>query len=165
MEATSAEIERFLKLLEETPRRIASASIGLESALMHLKADKKAWSANDVLAHLRSCADVWGESIQEMLAKVNPTLPHLSPRQWIKKTEYPGLAFRESFQAFANQRNELLSTLRDLRFEDWSRSAMFQGRKHTVFSQARRMAKHENEHCEQIEALLKSGGPGTTIVR
>lgn len=28
-------------------------------------------------------------------------------------------------------------------------------RKHTVFSQARRMAKYENEHIEQIESLLK----------
>ena len=38
---------------------------------------------------------------------------------------------------------------------DWSRGAMIKDRRHTVFSQARRMALHEVTHCEQIEGLVK----------
>ena len=90
-----------------------------------------------------------------LLAGVTPALPEVHPRQWIRGTNYPKLAFNDSFQTFTNQRETLLITLRKLSFDEWSRGAMIGGRKHTVCSQARRMAKHENEHCEQIEELLK----------
>ena len=38
---------------------------------------------------------------------------------------------------------------------DSERGAVILGRRHTVFTQARRMAKHEAEHMEQIAGLLK----------
>ena len=90
-----------------------------------------------------------------LLAGVTLALPDVHPRQWIMGTDYPAVPFCESFQAFADQRETLLIALRKLSFDDWSRGGMIGGRKYTVFSQARRMAKHENEHCEQIEELLK----------
>src|SRR5262245_48761171 len=100
MEATPAEIEKFLQVLTETPLRIAAASSNLENARLYAKPDEKSWSLNEILAHLRACADVWGKSIQVMLVQDNPTLRHVSPRSWIRKTDYPQLAFHESFQAF-----------------------------------------------------------------
>jgi DinB superfamily len=159
MKVTSAEIEEVLQLLAETPRRIASASTGLENARLHFKADDKAWSANDILAHLRSCADVWGKSILAMIAQDNPTLRYVSPRTWMPKTDYLTQEFHLSLQAFATQRTDLVQSLKALAIEDWSRTATFtgtvKGREQTIFSYARRIAVHENEHCEQIEALLK----------
>jgi len=153
------EIERFLEILAATPGRIDSASAGLESARLHFKPEKKAWSANDILAHLRACADVWGKSMAAMLAHDHPILRYVSPRVWIKKTDYPNLEFRASLLAFTGQRNDLLKSLKALAFEDWSRGATFTattlGRQETVFRYARRMALHESVHCEQIEALLK----------
>ena len=155
MNVTPAEIESVLKLLAQTPRSIRSVSSGQAPARLHFTANEQAWSANDVLAHLRSCADVWGKTIQAMLAQDNPTLPHVSPRSWIRKTDYRERVFRSSFQAFVKQRDELLNALRRLTLEDWTRAALIKGREHTVFSQARRMALHEHEHCGQIEAVLK----------
>jgi hypothetical protein len=143
----------FLRqVLEETPRLIVEAVRDIDGARLQDKSHTKNWSVNEILAHLRSCADVWGDSIAAMLTENIPTLPELHPRTWIKETNYPALPFHESFQAFVKQRERLLITLRDLSFEDWSRAAMIAGRKHTVFTQARRMAKHEKEHYEQIES-------------
>jgi len=156
MKITPGEIEKYLKLLEETLHSIARAIKDIDAASLQDKPDEKIWSVSDILAHLRSCADVWGDSIAAMLTENIPTLPDLHPRQWIKETNYPELPFHESFQAFIKQRERLLITLKSLSFEDWSRAAMIGGRKHTVFTQARRMAKHEKEHCEQIESLLRS---------
>jgi hypothetical protein len=159
MQVTSIEIETALKLLAATPRRLASASKGLENTRLHLKPDHDSWSANDILAHLRACADVWGKSISAMLAQDHPTLRYLSPRTWIRKTNYLELEFDASLLAFAKQRKELVQTLNALAHKDWSRGATFtastKGREHTVFSYARRIAQHENEHCEQIAAVLK----------
>lgn len=88
------------------------------------------------------------------ISSENPTLPDVHPRGWMRGTNYPDLPFHESLQAFLGQRQSLLSILLDLSFEDWSRAATIGGRRHTVFSQVRRMAKHEQEHVKQIGILL-----------
>lgn len=156
MKVTPAEVETCLQLLEATPRMIARATKEADGTRLQYKPDKRIWSINDILAHLRSCADVWGSSIDSMLIEDTPTLPDIHPRVWIKETDYLELPFHESFQAFTKQRDRLLITLKKLSFHDWSRAAMIGGRKHTIFTQARRMAKHEKEHCEQIENLLQN---------
>ena len=155
MKATPGEIEKYVELLEEMPRSITRTIGNIDDARLQYKSDRQSWSANDILAHIRSCADVWGNSIEAMLSEDTPMLSGIHPRQWIKETNYPELPFHESFQAFIKQRERLLITLRKLPFEDWSRAATIAGRKHTVFTQARRMAKHEKEHCKQIESLLQ----------
>jgi hypothetical protein len=88
-----------------------------------------------------------------MLHEAEPTLKHVSPRSHLKKTDYLELSFQELFRSFVDQRRELLQTLYDLEFADWSRGAMIKDRRHTVFSQARRMALHEVTHCEHLESL------------
>ncbi|HSK65499.1 MAG TPA: DinB family protein, partial [Anaerolineales bacterium] len=117
---------------------------------------KQDWSVRDILAHLRACSDVWGNSIEAMLADENPVLQDVHPRHWLKQTNYLDLRFRESLQALASQRAKMLSVLRQLSFEEWGRPAMIGGRKHTVFSQVRRMAKHEAEHITQIAGMLQT---------
>src|SRR5215210_4112396 len=137
MHITPDEIEIYLSLLADTSRRLMRATRGFDDAHLRYKPEEKAWSVNDILAHLRSCADVWGDSIEAMLAEDNPTLPYRHPRQWIKKTNYPDLLFHESFQAFQMQRKKLLKILKSLSSEDWSRAAIIKHREHTVFSQTR----------------------------
>ncbi len=156
MKATLPEIKQYLQLLEETPRRLEKLTKPFAEARLQQRTEKESWSVNDILAHLRACADVWGDSIEKMLAEENPTVPYRHPRQWIKKTDYPELPFYESLKAFTAQRKKLLKVLKRLSFEDWSRAATIKGREHTVFTQVRRMATHENVHCEQIEEMLQS---------
>ena len=154
------DIQTWVSALEATPRRIAVAADGVENARLHFRPDKKTWSANDLLAHLRACADVWGGSMMQMIVQDHPTLRYVSPRTWIKKTNYPTLEFHPSLLAFTVQRETLIQSLKALSIPDWSRGATFTGttlgREETVFRYARRMALHELTHCEQIEALLNS---------
>jgi len=155
MKATPAEVQKHLKLLGKTTRRITSITKQFDEVSLQAKPKKDEWSANDILAHLRACADVWGDQIEKMIAKDNQKLPYAHPRQWIKKTNYRELPFHESFRAFKVQRRKLLKVLKELSFEDWSRSAIIKGREHTIFTQVRRMAKHEDVHCHQITELLR----------
>lgn len=159
MTISATETESVLILLVATPRRIESVSRGIEISKLLFKPHPDAWSVSDILAHLRACADVWGKSIVEMIAQDQPKLRYISPRSWIRKTDYLDLEFRESLIAFTNQRLELLRALKGLAIEDWSRSATLtatrKSREETVFGYAWRIAEHENRHCEQIEAVLK----------
>ena len=154
MKATPAAIESFMQILSETPLRISAAAKGLDEANLQFKADRKSWSANDILAHLRSCADLWTHSIYAMLAENEPVFSDLDERKWAKVTRYAELPFAESLQAFSLQRENLLRVLKALPFVSWERSAIIFERKHTVFTQTRRMAKHEQEHWEQMKSLL-----------
>jgi hypothetical protein len=158
MDITSADIEQVLALLTETPQRLAVLTSGIEHTRLHTAPDHDTWSAQVILAHLRSCADVWGKSILAMIAEDHPTLRYISPRTWIRKTNYLDQPFHSSFQAFAKQRTDLIASLSVLVGADWSRAATFtgtvRGRSQTVFSYARRIAEHEREHLDQIETVL-----------
>jgi hypothetical protein len=116
------------------------------------------WSANDVLAHLRSCADVWGGCIARIIAEDRPTMRAIDPRTWIKETDYLDLEFRPSLQAFTRQRAELLAVLELLSPEVWSRSVTMTGAgkplERTVQSFAQRMARHERPHLKQIAGIV-----------
>jgi uncharacterized damage-inducible protein DinB len=155
MKATPPGIEKYLRIISETPQQIARAVKGLDEARLQFKPDGNFWSANDILAHLRSCADLWTHSIYAMLAENEPVFSDIDERKWAKVTRYAELSFADSLHAFSLQRQQLLRVLKALSFESWERSAIIFERKHTVFTQTRRMAKHEAEHCEQMVSLLR----------
>ncbi len=114
MPGTSFSTEQVLSLLVETPPRIAAITSGLTPAQLRTNPGMDEWSANDVLAHLRSCADVWGGCIMTMVAEDMPTIRAVNPRAWIKQTDYRDLEFRASLDAFAAQRAELLAFLEQM---------------------------------------------------
>ncbi len=155
METNKDEIAWILTTLKECPVRIQAATAKIPTAQLHARPDRKSWSINDILAHIRSSCDVWGDSIQRMLAEETPVLENIHPRKWMKQTDYPQLDFHKSFKAYIVQRKALLKILMKLSFDDWSRAAMIGGRIHSVFNQARRIAKHDSDHCIQIEGLLR----------
>lgn len=154
MKATQTEIKEILKILSETPKRFAVASKHRAKAQHQNQPDQSGWSVNEILWHLRSCVDVWGKDIDEMLIQDTPKLRYLSPRTWMRKTNYAELAFGDSLSIFVEQREAFLKQLKALEFDDWSRGAVIKDRIHTVFTHTRRMALHEQGHWDQIEELI-----------
>jgi hypothetical protein len=151
-------IEEIVTLLTEGPSRIAALTAELEPALLHTRPTPDEWSANEVLAHLRSCADVWGGYIATIIAEDNPTIRAVSPRTWIKSTDYPEQAFHASLHAFTVQRSDLLAVLESLAPEAWSRTATVTGAGKpyvkSLHSYAQWMATHERPHLKQIERTV-----------
>ena len=153
MPSRSLTIEQVLGLLAETPVRLEALTADLAPAQLH-SAPSDEWSANDVLAHLRACADVWGGCIAAIIAEERPTLRAVNPRTWITQTDYRELAFQPSLRAFAAQRAELLAVLEPLPLDGWSRAATVTGAgkvlERTVLFYARWLAEHERPHVKQI---------------
>lgn len=151
-------IEQILTILAETPPRIASLTAGLTPSQLHSATSHDDWSANDVLAHLRSCADVWGDCIATMLAEDKPTLRAVNPRTWIKQADYPKLEFRSSLRSFTKQRIALLTILKKLPPNSWSRTATVTGAgavlERTILDYGSRLARHERTHVKQIERIV-----------
>lgn len=156
-------IEQVLSLLTEQPKAIAALTASLPKARLDRSPSRGEWSVNDVLAHLRSCADVWGKYIATIIAEERPTIRAVNPTTWIKSTNYPELEFTPSLRAFTRQRAELLALLRPLPALDWSRRATVTGagrpRERTVLDYARWLANHERSHVKHIGRIVIS--PGT----
>lgn len=133
---------------------------GLSEQQLHRRPEVDAWSAHEIVAHLRACAEVWGRSIDRMLAEDHPTIRYVSPRGWIKKTDYLQQDFRDTLRGFSEQRAVLVTTLRELTSSGWARGAIFtgtsSGRDGTVFSYATRIADHEVRHLDQLRRTVKS---------
>ena len=155
-------IEQLLALLAGAPRRIAALTAGIAPARLRKAPNHDEWSANDVLAHLRACADVWGGSIVTMVREDHPTIRAISPRTWIHDTDYPERAFGASLRAYTRQRSELLALLETLPPEDWARGGTFRGAgrllERTVLSEASAIAVHERPHVKQIERVVNMIG-------
>lgn len=160
MPSKSLTTEQVLTLLAETPPRIAALTADLAPAQLQTTPNHDGWSANDVLAHLRACADVWGNCIVAMIAEDTPTLRAVNPRSWIKKTDYLELEFRPSLRSFATQRADLLAVLEPLPYEGWSRVATVTGAgkvlKRTVLFYAQWLARHERQHVKQVERIVNT---------
>jgi DinB superfamily len=160
VQSRSLTIEQILTLLAETPARIAALTADLTPAQLHTTPNPDGWSANDVLAHLRACADVWGSCIVAMIAEDRPTLRAVNPRTWIKKMDYLELEFRPSLHSFATQRADLLAVLSPLPHEGWSGAATVTGAgkvlERTVLFYAQWLARHERQHVKQVERIVNT---------
>jgi hypothetical protein len=160
MKPLSEDISRIVALLTHAPLRVETATRGLQPTRLYLRSDVEPWSVSDILAHLRACSDVWGNSIIAMLTRDNPTLRYVSPRSWMNKPAYREQAFDAALVSFTQERQRLVQALAELDEAGWLRRATFTGvadrqRDQTVLSYADRIVTHEQPHLDQIESLLR----------
>jgi len=153
-----AEIKATLQALADTPKQIGQIARDRSIRQLHRKPSPDAWSARDIVAHLRACAEVWGGGIGRMITEDHPTIRYVSPRGWIKKTDYLERGFADSLRQFSLARTSLRNTLDALEPNAWSRRATFTGttlgRDATVLSYAKRIAEHESAHLDQLRRTL-----------
>ncbi|HYF61700.1 MAG TPA: DinB family protein, partial [Herpetosiphonaceae bacterium] len=79
-------VDEILAMLRAGPPRLAAAAAGLDAAQLSARPGQDEWSANETLAHLRSCADMWGAAIETIIAEDAPTIRAVNPTTWIKST-------------------------------------------------------------------------------
>jgi hypothetical protein len=153
-------IEQVLAVLHETPSRIATLAAGLTPAQVRTSPAEDEWAVNDVLAHLRACADVWGDSMVAITSQDTPTIRAVNPRTWMKETNYPEQEFKPSLRAFTRQRTDLMAVLEPLPREGWARTATVTGAgkplELSVLSYGQRFARHERAHVNQIGRIVKA---------
>ena len=149
-----------LALLETTPRRVTEVSAGITAEHLRTPPSPGEWSAVEILAHIRSCADVRGSAVLRILAEDHPTIRPVSPRIYQRGTDYVELEFAPSLRAFADRRADLLAVLEPLPSEAWGRSARIlkDGKEleWSVLYYADWIGSHERIHIAQIEATVET---------
>ena len=158
-------IDQVLTLLAETAPRIEALTAGLKPGQLRAATTYEEWSANDVLAHLRACADVWGSCMVSIIRGTS-TLQAVNPTTWINSTNYREQDFRPSLQSFADQRADLLAVLKPLPPESWSLSATVTGAgsalERNVLFYGRWLAGHERGHVKQVARIARAMRPSSS---
>ncbi len=153
-------MEQILSILRDTPERLGGLTGDLTDSKLRAAPEPGEWSVTEIAAHLRSCADVWGQAIETIAVTDHPTIRAVSPTTWIESTDYRELAFASSLRAFRKQRDQLLSLLGHLPDQGWSRSAAVVGAgtplELTVRSYADRLARHERTHWRQVAKTVRA---------
>jgi len=93
-------VEQVQTILRETPHRLVALTAVATPAQSRAAPEPGEWSATEVLAHLRSCADMWGQAIEAIVAGDHPTVRAINPTTWIESTDYRELEFRPSLKVF-----------------------------------------------------------------
>jgi uncharacterized damage-inducible protein DinB len=145
---------RRLEQLRDAPRRIAAATAGVSDDRLYVRTAQEPWSVNDVLAHVRSAADVRDRFIRRLATEERASIPYKSARSELARTDYLERSFAENLAAYSAKRAELLVFLESLSPDGWMRGALMRDRPETVASYAGYLADHDTVHCDQIEALL-----------
>jgi hypothetical protein len=156
---------QILEILSESPAKIVEATADLSDTDLANHPVENEWSPLEILAHLRACADVWGDvHIVGMLEEDEPTMRAVNPMRWIRGTDYYVTPFSASLAAFRDQRSVLLVRIGSISAFAWERGATFTGggppRRYTVHSEADAIARHERAHIKQIAkrcALIREG--------
>jgi hypothetical protein len=153
-------IEHVLTRLAEYPQRIAAWTDGLSPAQLRQRPEPNEWSANELLWHLRTCADVWGGYIMKIVVEGAPKFRAISPRTHMKKTGYAELEFAPSFEAYTTQRADLMNLLQPLPPDTWLRAALVtkdgKTRELTMLDYASQITNHEHVHIEQFESIVNT---------
>lgn len=144
-------IQMVIGLLEKSPLEIENRTKGINPIKLQTRPDLDSWSAVEILAHLHACTTIWEKSIEKMLQENDPFIDDLHPRKWEKLSNFSALSFDESFKIYICNRRNLISILIKLSRDEWAKSGWIKNKKHTVFSQARRIALHEFDHLDQFE--------------
>ncbi len=153
-------VQQCLDQLRLTPQRLRELTSGVPPKLLRTAPGPDEWSANDVLAHLRACADRWGEAATRILDEDHPQIRGTEPRIWITKTNYLDLEFAPSLRAFVRQRKVLLGLLDTAPPGDWQRTGTLVGAgPHvdlTAHTYVERLARHERPHIKQIAKAIST---------
>jgi uncharacterized damage-inducible protein DinB len=156
---SAAEVRETLRQLRATTPHLKRAATGLTDAQLQRHPENGSWSANEVLAHLRGCADVRGAWIARMLEDNAPMIRYASPRTGMRKGNYAAEEFGANLREFGRQRTALVKTLSALPLTGWSRAATLTGTspgwKQTVFEVAYGLATHELAHFDQITSAAR----------
>jgi hypothetical protein len=158
MDITAALIVRLAAI----PARLAQAVAGWPAARLHAAPADGAWSAADILAHLRATDDILAFRAFMILARDNPPMPSFDERRWAEVAGYPQADFHGSLEAFRLRRAELAAMLRRAVAEDWQRTGAHEERGPiTLLDVIESVVEHEEEHCEQLEAISGRSAAGT----
>ena len=153
--ATVPLVERLARL-ERTPADLARLMRGQTDAALSRRPAEDAWSAKEVVCHLRDAEEHLSGWIQLILAMEDPALIEAgTAARWAEDRQYQRHHAGAAWDAFGRRRDETLELLRSLAPDQYERSGHHRRWKRmTVDNLVSLMAWHDDNHLDQLARAL-----------
>ncbi|HEU4758755.1 MAG TPA: DinB family protein [Dehalococcoidia bacterium] len=164
-----------LARLKRTPDDVAVAIRGRGDEALSAAAEPGAWSAKDVVCHLRDIEELVILRFHLMLASddpkvfvvgapprdaerwgISPAVPFpLDPDRWRRERQYARNDAQEALAAFGRRRREVLALLDGLSPEQWQRGSIHPEHGRVTFADwLAGVAAHDDNHLAQLQRAL-----------
>ena len=150
-------VDERLAKLERTPSDLARLVRGQTDATLSRRPAPEAWSAKEVVCHLRDAEVHLSGWIRTILASDDPELVETATAdQWAEERQYARDHAGAAWQAFSQRRDETLDLLRGLDAAAWRRAGRHARRGSlTVDALVALIAWHDDNHLDQVNRALE----------
>ena len=147
--------EELVAALERAPAIVVPLVRQANPAILKRRPAPGEWSIHENACHLAEVHPLFFRRLDLMLSEANPAIKSYDPGQDDPDDALLKLDLTESLRRFAEDRARLVTRLRDLRPEDWVRTAQHEEyNSYSVFTMFRHLALHDFHHAYRIEELL-----------
>ena len=147
--------EELVAALERAPAIVVPLVRQANPAILKRRPAPGEWSIHENACHLAEVHPLFFRRLDLMLSEANPAIKSYDPGQDDPDDALLKLDLTESLRRFAEDRARLVARLRQLRPEDWVRTAQHEEyNSYSVFTMFRHLALHDFHHAYRIEELL-----------
>jgi uncharacterized damage-inducible protein DinB len=155
MQAAMTSTKERLDQMRRLPGDIAVLVARQPDDLLRRRPAEAAWSATEVVCHLRDIEEFYLDRVRFILINDEPVLIVLDPDRWADERQYCRQDIALAHAAFTARRRETVALLDSLDADQWERAGLhrLRGRltvRHIVHS----WAKHDHGHLDQLRRAL-----------
>lgn len=150
-------VEDSLARLARTPDDLAAAIAGADDAALSRRPSAHAWSAKEIVCHVRDTEEPFLAFFQAMLDLDEPRYDDGSaPERWVDDRQYRRNDTVEALETFRRRRAESLAFLRHLTPAQWARRGIHPARGMLTLAEfGGLLAAHDGDHVDQLRRALK----------
>jgi DinB superfamily len=139
----------------QTPDEVAAAIGGQPDDVLGRRPAADAWSATEIVCHLRDIEEFYLERVRLILTHDEPPLIVLDPDRWADERQYRRHDIVRAHTAFSVRRRETLAVLDALGIEEWERGGLHRLRgRLTVRHIVHGWARHDLGHLDQLKRAV-----------
>jgi len=149
-------VEESLARLARAADDLAAAIAGADDAALSRRPSAHAWSAKEVVCHVRDTEEPFLGFFQAMLDRDEPRYDDGgAPERWVDDRQYRRNDTAEALQTFRRRRMESLAFLGHLSPAHWERRGVHPVRGTLTLAQfAALLAAHDTDHLDQLRRAL-----------
>ena len=146
---------QLIEALERAPGILIPLIRQADPAIVKRRPPSGKWSIHEHACHLAEVHPLFFERLDLMLSENDPTITSYDPARDDPPDALLHIHLDEALARFRRDRRRLVARLRQLRPEDWERTARHdEYNSYSVFTMFRHGALHDFFHAYRIEELL-----------
>jgi hypothetical protein len=148
-------VDELIAALERAPAIVIPLVRQASPAIVKRRPAAGEWSIHENACHLAEVHPLFFRRLALMLAETNPEIRSYDPGRDDPDDALLKLDLDDALRRFARDRARLVDQLRELRPEDWKRTARHdEYNTYSIFTMFRHLALHDFHHAYRIEELL-----------